>query len=94
MSKQDKQDARDAIETLTRALNGGTRRDVIAGLVQGLSREHRYLQSEAIWALLEALARLPQETGTDARNEHAVNACADVYAALADRIYIPAKEGN
>ena len=78
--------AKELTEELCKALNGGSRADAVKGVIEGLKYEHRYLQSEAIWCLLEALGTLATER-TDGRNEHAIKACADLRAAVGDRIY-------
>ena len=78
----------DSTKALCKALNGGSRKDAVAGLLEVLTREHRYLQSEVIWALLEALGSMATER-TDARNEAAIRACGDLRKAVGDRIYWP-----
>ena len=83
--------SREAILGLCKALNGGNREDAIAGLLDGLTHEHRYLQNGAIWALLSALGAfggLPDRF-TDARNESAHKACKDIREVLSERIYWP-----
>ena len=88
MRVETKKKAKELTEALCKALNGGSRKDAVAGVVDALRHEHRYLQSEAVWALLEALGTLATER-TDARNEHAIKACGDLKAAVGDRIYWP-----
>lgn len=83
--------ARDAVLALTKALNGGCRKAAIAGLLDGLTHEHRHLQNEAIWTILTALGAfggLPSRF-VDARNESAHKACGDIRVTLAERIYWP-----
>lgn len=81
--------ARDAFLALAKALNGGSQAVAVAGLLEGITHEHRYLQNSAIWALLQALGAfggLPDRF-IDARNESAHKACRDIREPLADRIY-------
>lgn len=83
--------AREAFGILTKALNSGDRKAVIAGLLDAITHEHRYLQNSAIWALLTAMGAfggLPDRF-TDARNESAHKACRDIREVLGDRIYWP-----
>ncbi len=87
--------ARGAVADLCKVLNGGgqqEKRTIVAGILEGLTHEHRYLQNEALWLLLTSLGAfggLPSGRFTDARNEHAHKACADLREALGDRIYWP-----
>lgn len=70
--------ARDAAYALGDLLNGGSKNAVMLGLVEGLVRQHRYLQNEAIVTLLTALGEfgaLPERQFTDARNEFAHKLC-------------------
>jgi len=79
---------RRAAEGLGRGLNGGSRDTVMLGLLDGLRNEHRYLQGEAVWTILQALSYLgadPLRTYVDGRNEHAIRACEDIRARLVDR---------
>ena len=81
--------ARDAFLALAKALNGGSQAVAVAGLLEGITHEHRYLQNSAIWTLLQALGAfggLPDRF-TDARNESAHKACKDIRDPLAERIY-------
>jgi hypothetical protein len=75
---------------LAKALNGGDRNNLVLGLTEGLTREHRYLQGEAVFALLKALGNLgslaDSSRHTDARNVHAYRACAKIREALRDQI--------
>jgi hypothetical protein len=83
--------ARDSFLALAKALNGGNRKHAIAGLLEGITHEHRYLQNEGIWSLLTALGAfggLP-ERFTDARNASSHKACKDLRTTLGDRIYWP-----
>lgn len=80
--------AKAAVALLLDALNSGSREDAIPGVVEGIQTTHRHLQGVGIFALLEALGTLPKlEHATDARNEHAYKACAELREALAERIY-------
>lgn len=81
--------SRDAFLALAKALNGGSQKMAIAGLLEGITHEHRYLQNSAIWTLLTALGTFGglSDRFTDARNESAHKACGDIREALADRIY-------
>ena len=80
------QQAIDATKALIKALNGGSSKDVVAGVVDTLKHEHRYLQGQAVWALLEALGSLAGER-TDPRNVHAIKACGTLREALGEVIY-------
>jgi hypothetical protein len=77
-------------KALAKALNGGDRGNLVLGFTEGMAREHRYLQGEAIFALLKALGNLGGladcSRHTDARNEHAYRACAKIREALRDQI--------
>jgi hypothetical protein len=71
-------EARNAAEKLGDLLNGCSKSYVMAGIVEGLVRQHRYLQNETIVTLLEALGEfgaLPEGQYTDARNEFAHKLC-------------------
>ena len=81
------EEARDAAEKLTKALNGGTSKAAMLGMLEALWCEHRYLQNEAIIVMLAALANLPSATGTDARNEFGISLCLKIREALADELY-------
>lgn len=82
--------AKGAIALLLDALNSGSDRDAVPGVVAGILTTHRYLQGQGIWALLTALGHLPElENATDARNEHAYKACETLREALSERIYWP-----
>jgi hypothetical protein len=76
------------VQSLGEAMNSSCcHKDLmIAGILQGLGSLHRTLQSDLIWALLEALGR-HSEARNDGRNESAVAACKDVKKALEDRIF-------
>jgi len=79
----------EAARALSKALNGGDRNNIMLGFLDGLVREHRYLQSEMVWMLLTILAELASPdlvNRTDARNEYAIKACADLREALKDRL--------
>jgi len=70
--------ARELAYKLGDILNGGSSGVVVAGLVEGLIRQHRYLQNETIIALLTALGevgRLPDTCFVDPRNEFGFNLC-------------------
>ena len=80
--------AKGAIALLLDALNSGSKTDAVPGVVEGIRTTHRHLQGQGIFALLEALGTLPKlEYATDARNEHAYKACAELREALQERIY-------
>ena len=80
--------AKGAIALLLDALNSGSKTDAVPGVVEGILTTHRHLQGQGIFALLEALGTLPKcEHATDARNEHANKACAELREALRERIY-------
>ena len=80
--------AKAAIGLLLDCLNAGSDREAIPGVVEGIRTTHRHLQGKGIFALLTALGELPKlECATDARNEHAYAACADLREALKERIY-------
>jgi hypothetical protein len=69
---------RDAVKSLGDLLNGGDKGAVLAGIVEGLLLQHRYLQNEAIITLLTALGEfggLSAGQHTDARNEFAHKLC-------------------
>jgi len=87
--RRDFEAGQEAAKALGKALNGGHRATIALGFLKGLTREHRYLQSEVIWALLQTLAELGGDDlngRTDARNEHAIKACVDLREALKDRL--------
>jgi hypothetical protein len=80
--------AKAAVGLLLDSLNAGSERDAIPGIVAGIVSTHRHLQGVGIFALLKALGHLPElEHATDARNEHAYKACAELREALRERIY-------
>jgi len=80
--------AKAAAALLLDALNSGSKRDAVPGVVAGISATHRHLQGVGLFAILEALGELPKlEHATDARNEHAYKACAELREALRERIY-------
>jgi hypothetical protein len=80
--------AKAAAALLLDALNAGSKRDAIPGVVAGITTTHRHLQGEGIFTILEALGELPKlDNATDARNEHAYKACAELREALRERIY-------
>lgn len=80
--------AKAAVALLLDALNSGSKRDAVPGVVAGIVATHRHLQGQGIFALLEALGELPKlENATDPRNEHAYKACAELREALRERIY-------
>jgi hypothetical protein len=83
------QTAREATKTLLDATNVmGAERAVVAGVVAGLLETHRYLQSQGILAILEALGSFGKIGGReDARNAHAKATCAMLPEALRERIY-------
>ena len=69
--------ARSLLGDLASLLNGGSQDEVVAGLVDGLRHEHRYLQAKTVWVLLETLGSLSRDR-TDLRNAAAIDACAVV----------------
>ena len=75
------------MEELGKLLNGGSKGAAILGVVNGLRREHRYLQNEAIISLLTALGRLPEVEGTDARNEFGIGHCKTVRKTFDDSLF-------
>ena len=79
-------ETRQVVEGLTKglckALNGGSRKEAVLGVMDALKREHRYLL-----LLLLLLLRLLERS--DARNEAAIRACGDLRKAVEDRIYWP-----
>ena len=77
---------------LGKLLNGGSRGEFAAGFVEGLRREHRHLQGEAVWALLEALGGLSGER-TDPRNAGAISACKKVAEVFKGKISDKHKKG-
>jgi hypothetical protein len=80
--------AKAAIALLLDSLNSGSKRDAVPGAVAGILTTHRFLQGQGIFTLLEALGELPKlENATDARNEHAYKACAELREALRERIF-------
>jgi hypothetical protein len=81
------QKAKEGMEELTRALNGGTSKAAMLGVLDALWSEHRYLQNEAIIALLSALANLAPVAGSDARNEFGIGLCQKIRDTLDDELY-------
>ena len=82
--------AKAALALLLDAHNAGSERDSIPGMVAGITHTHRHLQGKGIFAVLTALGHLPAlENATDARNQHAYDACAELREALKERIYWP-----
>lgn len=82
--------AKAAFALLLDAHNAGSQHDSVPGMVAGITSAHRHLQGKGIFAVLTALGHLPSlEHATDARNEHAYNACSDLRKALRERIYWP-----
>ena len=70
--------ARDLAEKLGDLLNGGSHGPAQAGLLVGLLKQHRYLNNEAIIAVLTALGefgRLNKAAVADARNSFAYDLC-------------------
>lgn len=78
--------AKAAIALLLDCVNGGDSKDAVIGTVEGIRTTHRHLQSVGIFALLEALGTV-SKLSSDARNEHAYRACAEMREALKERIY-------
>ncbi len=78
--------AKAAFALLLDAHNAGDERDSIPGMVAGITNTHRHLQGKGIFAVLTALGHLPK-LGTDARNQHAYDACGELREALKERIY-------
>jgi len=71
-------EAREAVRKLGNLLNGGSKEAVLAGMVEGLLMQHRYLQGETIVRLFTALGEfggLPEGQYTDARNAFAHKLC-------------------
>lgn len=84
--------SRDAFLSLAKALNGGSQKDAVAGILEAMTHEHRHLQSVAIWTLLRALGAfggLNPNRWVDGRNEAAHQACRDIRETLNGRIYWP-----
>ena len=75
------------MEELGKLLNGGSKSVAVLGVINGLRREHRYLQNEAIISLLTALGRLPEVEGTDARNEFGIDLCRKVRKTFDDSLF-------
>jgi len=75
--------------TLTDAVNGMDRQTVAAGFLEGILRSHRHLQSEAIFAVFQALGDFGalEERMTDPRNEAAHGACSKVREVLRDILF-------
>jgi hypothetical protein len=66
----------------------GSEREVTSGIVAGIVRTHRYLQSQGIISILTALGEFGRsDSGSDPRNEHAKGTCAKLLEVLRDRIY-------
>jgi hypothetical protein len=79
--------AKEATEVLTKALNGGSQRPAIFGILSALRREHRYLQNEAVIVMLSALGLLCEVEGTDARNEFGIGLSRKVQEKLEDDLF-------
>jgi len=78
--------ARELTLELGKALNGGDKGAIQYGILDGLLSEHRYLQSEMVFSLLNALGRWSTlESVTDARNEAAHETCKNI--AKFDNLY-------
>ena len=87
--RRDFEAGRDAAKALSKALNGGSRDSITLGFLDGMAREHRYLQDQTVWTLLVALAELAGpdlKDRTDARNECAIKACGLVREALKENL--------
>jgi hypothetical protein len=85
--KQAFDQAKEATEILSKALNGGPSRAVILGMLSSLMREHRYLQQEQVVAMLSALGLVDVVSGCDARNEFAHGLTSKVRKALKDDLF-------
>jgi hypothetical protein len=70
--------ARDITQSLIDLTNGGGKGAIVAGMVEGIVRNHRYLQQEGILCLFQALGEfgsLSEGSFTDPRNEFAHKMC-------------------
>jgi hypothetical protein len=80
-----------AVETLCDALNSGNKATVVAGVTYGLLTQHRYLEDEAIVALLTALGEVGKLSAngdhTDARNEFGHKLCQIVRERFHDELF-------
>jgi hypothetical protein len=80
---------KDLAEMLCDSVNGMDHQTIAAGFLEGILTSHRFLQNEAIFALLEALGNFGAlaDYMTDARNEAAHGACGKVREALRDLLF-------
>ena len=81
MSNEDKRDMRkdivrqrvaEATASIAETLNGGNQEDVVAGMMEGLRRTHRYIQSEFWKGMIEMIkqtSELDSAVNFDGRNE-------------------------
>ena len=84
------QAAKEVGEKIGDILNGGSKDTVVAGLVEGLTRQHRFLQNETIVAVLTALGEvgsLPDSCFVDARNEVGMSLCRKLRKAFRDELF-------
>lgn len=79
----------DLAKELCDSVNGMSRNVIAAGFLEGILRSHRFLQSEAIFCLMQALGDFGalEEHVTDPRNEAAHEACGKVREALRDVLF-------
>ena len=71
----------EAIASIAETLNGGDQADVIAGMLQGMGRTHRYIQSEFWRGMLEFIKQTSKLENFDGRNEWTQDLCARMYQA-------------
>lgn len=75
-SKYTREQAAKAIDILTNELNvHGTAEDIVDGIADALSRQHRTLAQSAVAALIDGLRQYGRNERFDARNEASVNYC-------------------
>jgi hypothetical protein len=84
------EEARDAVMALGDALNGGSKDVILAGILEGMMRTHRYLSNEMVIALLTAMGEfgsLPESSVSDARNSFAFKLCGKVRENFSDELF-------
>ena len=64
----------EVIDTLSHVANGGSSGAAALGMLVALKTEHRFLQSGIIQTLFRLLASM-DDTGTDDRNQWAIDQC-------------------
>ena len=79
--------AKEAMEALGKAINGGPEDATALGLLAGLWEEHRYLQNNLIQILVTVLGNLSVVEGTDARNEFGIGLCEEIRVLLKDKLF-------